>query len=64
MRVATERRRLRGFAGGVAGAGQFGWKLRLEVGELFWTQVCRSTEEILDMQESRKAALIQKSWAV
>jgi hypothetical protein len=43
---------------------QFGWDLRLEVGELFRTQVCRSTEELLDMQESWKAAMIEKGWAV
>ena len=43
---------------------QFGWELRLEGGELFRTQVCRSTEEILDTQESWKAALIEKGWAV
>ena len=42
----------------------FGWELRLEVGELFRTQVCRSTEAILDTQESWKAALIEKGWAV
>jgi hypothetical protein len=36
----------------------FGWELRLEVGELFRTQVSRSTEAILDTQESWKAALI------
>jgi hypothetical protein len=44
--------------------GQFGWKLRLEVGELFRTQVCWSTEEILDTQESWKTSMIQKGWAV
>ena len=43
---------------------QFGWELRLEVGELFRTQVWRSTEKILDTQESWKAALIEKGWAV
>ena len=35
----------------------FGWELRLEVGELFRTQVCRSTEEILNTQESWKATM-------
>lgn len=43
---------------------EFGWELRLEVGELFRTQVCRSTEEILDTQESWKAAMIEKGWSI
>ena len=43
---------------------EFGWELRLEVGELFRTQVCRSTEEILDTQESWKASMIEKGWTV
>jgi hypothetical protein len=34
-----------------------------EVGELFRTQVCRSTEEILDVQETWKAAMIAKGWS-
>ena len=42
---------------------QFGWELRLEVGALFRTQVCRSSEEILNTQESWKAAMIEKGWA-
>ena len=42
---------------------QFGWELRLEVGQLFRTQVCRTTEEILDVQESWKAAMIEKGWS-
>jgi hypothetical protein len=33
---------------------QFGWELRLEVGELFRTQVCRSTGEIITVQDSWK----------
>jgi len=41
---------------------QFGWELRLEVGELFRTQVCRSADEIRDVQESWKAAMIEKGW--
>jgi hypothetical protein len=42
---------------------QFGWELRLEVGELFRTHVCRSTEEILDVQEAWKAGMIEKGWS-
>jgi hypothetical protein len=41
---------------------EFGWELRLEVGELFKTHVCRSTEEILNTQDSWKAAMIDKGW--
>jgi len=41
---------------------QFGWELRLEVGELFRTQVCRSADEIRDVPESWKAAMIEKGW--
>ena len=39
---------------------EFGWELRLEVGELFRTQVCRSTEEILDTQEPWKAVDVRE----
>jgi hypothetical protein len=42
---------------------QFDWELRLEVGQLFRTQVCRTIEEILDVQESWKAAMIEKGWS-
>jgi hypothetical protein len=42
---------------------EFGWELRLEVGELFRTHVCRSTHEIFDIQEAWKAAMIEKGWA-
>ena len=42
---------------------QFGWELRLEVGELFRTQVCRSPEEILDTQEAWNASMLEKGWS-
>jgi hypothetical protein len=41
---------------------EFGWELHLEVGEIFKTQVCRSTEEILATQESWRVAMIDKGW--
>jgi hypothetical protein len=41
---------------------EFGWELRLEVGELFRTHVCRSTAEILETQEAWKVAMIEKGW--
>lgn len=36
---------------------QFGWELRLTVGELLRSQVCRSTDEVLRVQEEWRAAL-------
>jgi hypothetical protein len=42
---------------------QLGWELRLEVGELFRTQVCRSSEEIVATAENWKAAMIEKGWS-
>jgi hypothetical protein len=41
---------------------QLGWELRLMVGELLQSQVCRSSEEILNTQESWKAAMMGKGW--
>ena len=43
---------------------EFGWELRLMVGELMRSQVCRSSEEILTTQEAWKAAMIGKGWLV
>jgi hypothetical protein len=36
---------------------QFGWELRLMIGELVRSQVCRTTDEILSVQEEWRAAL-------
>jgi hypothetical protein len=41
---------------------QLGWELRLIVGELVRSQVCRSGDEVLDVTENW-AAMIQKGWA-
>ena len=41
---------------------QFGWELRLEVGELFRTQVCRSDRDSEDVSGEWKAAMIEKGW--
>ena len=41
---------------------QFGWELRLMVGELVRSQVCRSQDEILTTQENWKAAIIERGW--
>ena len=41
---------------------QFGWELRLQSGELFRTQVCRSDREIEDVSAAWKAAMVEKGW--
>ena len=43
---------------------QLGWELRLMVGELLRSQVCRLSEEIWSTQESWKAAMMTKGWHV
>jgi hypothetical protein len=42
---------------------QFGWELRLMTTDLLRSQVCRSSEEILNTHEQWKAAMIEKGWA-
>jgi hypothetical protein len=39
-----------------------GWELRLMTTDLLRSQVCRSSDEVLDIQESWKAAMIEKGW--
>jgi hypothetical protein len=40
-----------------------GWELRLEVeGSLQRSQVCRTQDEVLDMSEAWKAAMLAKGW--
>jgi hypothetical protein len=41
---------------------QLGWELRLTVGELLRSQVCRSSEEILNTQELWKTVMMGKRW--
>ena len=41
---------------------QFGWELRLTIGELLRTQVCRSTDEVLRVQEEWRTALIGRGY--
>jgi hypothetical protein len=44
---------------------QFGWELWITIdGELHRSQVCRSQEEVLDMIDRWKAALLAKGWEV
>jgi hypothetical protein len=41
----------------------FGWKLKLTIADEFIrTQVCRSSEEILNTHEAWKAAMLEKGW--
>ena len=42
---------------------QLGGELRLEVGELFMTQVCKSDREIEDVSAAWRAAMIEKGWS-
>jgi hypothetical protein len=39
-----------------------GWELRLMTPDLLRSQVCRSSEEILDTHEQWKAAMTNKGW--
>ena len=42
---------------------ELGWELRLEIdGDLQRSVVCRSQDEILDTQESWKAAMMERGW--
>jgi hypothetical protein len=39
-----------------------GWELRLMTPDLLRSQVCRSSEEVLNSHEQWKAAMIVKGW--
>jgi hypothetical protein len=39
------------------------WELRLEVGELFMTQVCKSDREIENVSAGWRDGMIEKGWA-
>ena len=41
---------------------QLGWELRLLVGELLRSQVCRSSDEILTTPKSWKMAMMGNRW--
>jgi hypothetical protein len=41
---------------------QFGWELRLMTTDLRRSQVCRSSEEILNTHEAWRAAMLEKGW--
>lgn len=41
----------------------FGWELRLTIGELVRTQVCRTSEEVLSVQEDWRRALEQRGYS-
>ena len=40
----------------------FGWELRLMTTDLLRSQVCRSSDEVLDTYEPWKAAMVGKGW--
>jgi hypothetical protein len=40
-----------------------GWELRLMTSDLLRSQVCRSSEEILNTHEAWKTAMVEKGWA-
>jgi hypothetical protein len=41
----------------------FGWELRLTVGDEFLrSQVCRSSEDVLNTHEAWRAAMLEKGW--
>ena len=42
---------------------QLGWELRLITTELLRSQVCRSTQEVLETHEAWNAAMIEKGWS-
>ena len=39
-----------------------GWELRLMTSDLLRSQVCRSSEEILNTDEAWKAAMLDRGW--
>jgi hypothetical protein len=43
---------------------QLGWDSPIDSGDLLMTQVCRSDQEIEDVSGARKAAMIEKGWAL
>ena len=43
---------------------QFGWELRLEInGDLHRSEVCRTSDQVLETTEQWKAAMIGKGWS-
>ena len=40
-----------------------GWELRLFTSDLLQSQVCRTSDEILNVQEQWRIAMIGKGWA-
>ena len=43
-------------------AHQFGWELRLTIGELLRTQVCRATDDVLRVQEEWRAVMAERGY--
>ena len=42
---------------------ELGWELRLMTTDLLRSQVCKSSDEVLDTHERWKAAMLGKGWA-
>jgi len=42
---------------------QFGWELPLTIGELLRTEVCRSTDDVLRVQQEWRTALAERGYA-
>jgi hypothetical protein len=45
-------------------AHQFGWELRLTIGKLLRTQVCRSTDDVHRRQEEWRAAALLRGYTL
>ena len=41
----------------------FRWEVRVMTTDLLRSQLCRSSHEVLDTSEQRKAATIEKGWS-
>jgi len=41
---------------------QLGWELRLMTSDSLWSQVCRSSDEVLETHEAWKVAMLSKGW--
>jgi hypothetical protein len=52
-----------GSRSGIGQTHQFGWELRLTIGELVRTQVCRSSDEVMRVQEEWRRALEERGYA-
>ena len=47
---------------GILTTHELGWELRLMTSDLLRSQVCRTSDEVLQTHEAWKAAMITKGW--